>query len=1043
MELLNSFLVQIKRLIRSWIIVVCILVGIEADLFSQHYFTQNYTEADGLASNMIFDVAQDTSGILWFATRLGVSSYDGNQWTNYNPTSSHMLSSFAHVMVDERGKLWAVPLIGEPTAYWFSGKEWHKFDCKPPDKYLVNLIAFSVFYDNDTPVVVLGTHQDGVFISKNKQWIHFTKVEGLIDNNIRGVIIAGDKVIIGTMKGLSVIHNGIVSNELNALLSSTSKEILAFAKNPNSETSDDNLNVYILGNRWLGVLTDSAMSMITQGFRLSAYKKSSYSFVYPDENGNLLFGNPYYFYSYSPEVPDVIEVLNKDNGLISDGATAVLIDREKNTWITSLRGITKIPSKRFSTFTNANGLFDNEVSSTLEYADGSYIFGHNGGISFFDGERFETMNFDLSDEMPEAETRVQDIDHDQKGNIWLAVSHLGIARIDKHKRVKWYRKSKGIEGNMVSVVAMQDGNIYALSDHEIFEYVSGDKFVPIPIHKILDGGIRKLFIGFDTTLYIATYKSGLIKKKGAEETHILANDNEAGNSVFAFLHDSQDRQWVGTTDGLYRVSGDELIKYDSAGLRINHPIYFMLEDHRGQIWFGTDNGVYRWSGKNLDHFTINDGLAGQELNRDAGFMDSQNNIWFGTNNGLTVFNPNYDYKAEEIPPPLIAIQWIDASGDTFYPGEFLDLKSYQNNLTFHFRAISFIDEEKIFYSCFLDGFDKQWSEEFHSHENQYRYNNLNPGTYRFCVKAENSLGIWSEPVCTGTIKIMQPFWFAWWFISIAVIVLGFVIYTVLRFSLTRLNMLRLERMVNFKTRELRKSEKKLKESNAAKDNFFSIIAHDLKSPFNAILGMLDLLTADYDEFNDQERQKILGSLKTSSGRTINLLENLLTWAQSQKGIIPFDPVRFDVMELIQENVSLFESAAEAKQITLVKPEVEIILVYADKNMINTVIRNLISNAIKFTSSDGEVSIHVENEGRHEVVVNVKDTGIGIDDNKLKKLFNIDKRITTKGTNNETGTGLGLILSQEFIIKNKGRIWITSEKGEGSTFWFSLPSKQEK
>ena len=126
----------------------------------------------------------------------------------------------------------------------------------------------------------------------------------------------------------------------------------------------------------------------------------------------------------------------------------------------------------------------------------------------------------------------------------------------------------------------------------------------------------------------------------------------------------------------------------------------------------------------------------------------------------------------------------------------------------------------------------------------------------------------------------------------------------------------------------------------AKDNFFSIIAHDLKSPFNAILGMLDLITTDYDEFSDQERQKILNSLKTSSGRTINLLENLLTWAQSQKGIIPFDPVRFDIIELVQENISLFESAAKAKQISLIKPDPEIVLVYADRNMINTVIRSL-------------------------------------------------------------------------------------------------------
>ena len=1034
---------QIRRLTRSWILVLFILFGIEADLAAQRYFTRAYSETDGLPNNMIFDLAQDSSGVLWFATQFGVTSYDGMNWINHKPFKDHILSSVAFCKVDEKDKLWAIPLQYGPAAFWFSGKEWVKFDCQINYDQIGQIDAFDVFYQDDTPILVLATNRFGIYVSQDKQWIHYGQDKGLLSNYINDVVAIDDEIYIGTKKGLSVLHNGVVSNELNKLLPLGSKEVLAMAKPRKSDNSDTMKRVFLLGNDWLGSLTGSTFSMILPEVELDIKKVGANFFIYPDENGGLFFGNPFYLYYYSPDNVDSFERLSIDNGLISDGATAVLIDREKNTWFTSFRGINKIPSKRFSTYSATDGLLDSEVVSGLEYSPGSYIFGHLGGVTFYDGKSFETINFDPFGEMPNHEIRIQDLDVDQAGNIWLAGSKLGIARIDKQKRVKWYRKSRGIEGNMVSIAVMPDGTIYASSDIQLYKLSSEERFVPVSTSKIQNSRIRKLFAGDDKTLHIATVYGGILEKRGTESRIIEATDNLNGNNVFGFLIDSKDRHWVGTNDGLYHVSEGELIKYDSNGLFINRPVYLILEDHLGNLWFGTDNGILRWDGNTIDHFTKVEGLLGQDINRDAGFMDHQNHIWFGTNRGLTRYQPEFEYDIKDVPAPITTIQWIDASGDTFYPGEVMDLTYIQKNLTFFFKAISFINEEKVFYSCFLEGFDTQWSDEFQSTDPKYRYTNLSPGTYTFCVKARNAIGIWSEPVCTGTIKIMQPFWFAWWFISIAVIVLGFVIYTVLRFSLTRLNMLRLERMVNFKTRELRKSEKKLKESNAAKDNFFSIIAHDLKSPFNAILGMLDLLTADYDEFNDQERQKILGSLKTSSGRTINLLENLLTWAQSQKGIIPFDPVRFDVMELIQENVSLFESAAEAKQITLVKPEVEIILVYADKNMINTVIRNLISNAIKFTSSDGEVSIHVENEGRHEVVVNVKDTGIGIDDNKLKKLFNIDKRITTKGTNNETGTGLGLILSQEFIIKNKGRIWITSEKGEGSTFWFTLPINQKK
>jgi len=244
--------------------------------------------------------------------------------------------------------------------------------------------------------------------------------------------------------------------------------------------------------------------------------------------------------------------------------------------------------------------------------------------------------------------------------------------------------------------------------------------------------------------------------------------------------------------------------------------------------------------------------------------------------------------------------------------------------------------------------------------------------------------------------------------------------------------------VAIRTRELRRSEKDLLESNEAKDNFFSIIAHDLKSPFNAILGMLELLTTEYAEFSDEERHKILMSLRTSSTRTIDLLENLLTWAQAQKGLLPFIPEKFDMMELIRENVALFEPIAKNKRINLIVPLSENVIVYGDRNMINTVIRNLLSNAIKFTYPDGNVTIKIDRSTSRKITVAIIDTGCGMTESAIKNLFILDKRTTTKGTGNETGTGLGLILSKDFITKNDGKIWVESKPESGTTFYFTLP-----
>jgi len=237
--------------------------------------------------------------------------------------------------------------------------------------------------------------------------------------------------------------------------------------------------------------------------------------------------------------------------------------------------------------------------------------------------------------------------------------------------------------------------------------------------------------------------------------------------------------------------------------------------------------------------------------------------------------------------------------------------------------------------------------------------------------------------------------------------------------------------------ELETANNKLHELNATKDKFFSIIAHDLKSPFNALLGFSDLLLKNHQNYDEKEREKYLKIINNSSIKTYNLLENLLTWSQSQTGKIEFLPVKINVKVLIDEVILLMAEAAENKNIKLSSDIKNPLLVYADKNMIDTVLRNLISNAIKFTKTNGKVSISSKLIDKNIVYINVVDTGVGINKQQIGKLFNIEEQITTEGTNNEKGTGLGLILCKEFIDKHNNKIWVESETGKGSSFMFTL------
>ena len=237
----------------------------------------------------------------------------------------------------------------------------------------------------------------------------------------------------------------------------------------------------------------------------------------------------------------------------------------------------------------------------------------------------------------------------------------------------------------------------------------------------------------------------------------------------------------------------------------------------------------------------------------------------------------------------------------------------------------------------------------------------------------------------------------------------------------------------------REALKSLKISNETKDKFFSIISHDLRSPFNSLLGFTDMLMQNYDTFSDSERKDIIESLNTSSKSTYLLLENLLSWSSSQTGRMEFSLQKTELKTLVDEIILLSKPAADNKQIELVDNTEADLSVYADKNMLNTIVRNLITNAIKFTEANGEIIISAERSTRKGFVeISVTDTGVGIPANKINDLFRIDKNASTPGTYKEKGTGLGLILCKEFVEKQGGEIWIESEVGQGSRFIFTLP-----
>lgn len=242
--------------------------------------------------------------------------------------------------------------------------------------------------------------------------------------------------------------------------------------------------------------------------------------------------------------------------------------------------------------------------------------------------------------------------------------------------------------------------------------------------------------------------------------------------------------------------------------------------------------------------------------------------------------------------------------------------------------------------------------------------------------------------------------------------------------------------------ELIEKKELISELNAANDKLLSILSHDFKNPFNILLGFCNILSKDYDKLNSVKIKEFINILSTTTKNAYSLLETLIMWANTQRGKISFEPSKLDLLHTVNSVITLFSSQSLQKNITLINKIEEGIFVFADDNMLNTIIRNLISNAIKFSNKNSQILISANIENPF-CVVSVKDFGVGMNEETKEKLFKIDSNFRSVGTSKETGHGLGLILCKELVKKNGGQIYVESEEGKGSEFKFTIPLFKEE
>jgi len=237
---------------------------------------------------------------------------------------------------------------------------------------------------------------------------------------------------------------------------------------------------------------------------------------------------------------------------------------------------------------------------------------------------------------------------------------------------------------------------------------------------------------------------------------------------------------------------------------------------------------------------------------------------------------------------------------------------------------------------------------------------------------------------------------------------------------------------------LQKSEDNLRRINAEKDKFFSIIAHDLRGPFSGFMGLTNIMSEELPNLTMDEIQDLALTLKDSATTLHRLLENLLQWSHIQRGLMPFNPKAVQLRAIADESIALIVDSVREKEIEIINAISEGFIVFADIDMLQSIMRNVVSNAVKFTPKGGNVSLSAKATEDNSVEISIKDTGIGMSKVMVDNLFKLDAQTNRTGTEGEPSSGLGLLLCKEFIEKHSGKIWVESEEGKGSVFHLTFP-----
>lgn len=1014
---------------------VMLLVLTSFGLFAQNaiYKPRVWTSDDGLPQNSINTIIQDHNGYLVIGTFSGLVKFDGVRFT-YFPYPELDYQRVISLYEDDNQDLW----IGTEDNGVFRIKD-EKIIHYGIDDGLLGLGTSKIFKAPNGNIYFM--HQNKGFVKfDGKQFIALDNTPFLKKHLLDGIVDKNNTLWLATEDGLYYQEFGKGKLKLHpdadahtggmALVHDNKGRLLFISQGRGIYTVSTDTLVFLENRDYLDYLNTDLFRVDKEGNYWTSLWRNG--IVYESEDREDI---NYWNSNVDPDFPD-------------DEISSFLQDREGNVWFgTNGGGLISMCKSYVTTISEKDGLSSNLTLCVAEDNNENIWIGTIGkGVNKWDGETI--INY-----MPvKRAENVWSFATSPYGNHWAGTFGQGLYYYDK--REDSFLRDSTFNSKLVLAtiwdtvyntlyVGTEFNGLFKRENEKWVNIISGD-VIPERIINILPVG--------QNHLWVATLGNGVFEYNNGEIKHYTEKDGLAGNRVRALYKDKEGYLWIGTYGrGLSLFKDGKWFTYTKENGLYDNLVSAIIEDDFGYFWMSCNRGVFRVSrqslldianGKNdalrCRIFTQSHGMSNTETNggfQPAVWKRKNGQLVFPTIGGVSIFSP--DKLSVEGPNPIVVIEELKVDNSRVDHAALELIKPGSRSYSITFTSPVFHDPELLRFKYRLNGFSDEWINA--SGRRTAYFTNLSPGDYEFEVIAINSSGKVSKKTATiyFTVNpyIYQTLWFQVSMVVLIIIVIlgGFFLrnWQILKRSKE------LEELVSKKTKDLNSTIAELKISNQNNERMLSIIGHDLRGPVGNIEQLLSLSLSD--NVDDSDRKEFVQLARGSATTSYNLLNGLLQWSREDKGLASFNPQKTILEAEVESVFDLYKFQADEKEISLINNVPSEVTIYTDVYMLATMLRNTISNALKFTKKGGTVSVEAKSDA-DGVTFSINDTGIGINENQLANLFSKESIKSTEGTSSEVGTGLGLLLVKDLVKRHEGKIWAESKKGVGTSIFVFIPKK---